>query len=132
MTAQVGCFTDSANNLVVGIDEYPFVGSPPTGSIASYPQWLATAVTANASRGVVGGVYVGQALSNDPDSGTTVWSGLANMETQKASFLAAGVPNGIYGLFSYYDIISAPTSTDPTTVAQKRSDTMTVLRYTWN
>ena len=125
-TAQVGCFTDSAKKLYVGIDYYPYPGA----LSSTYSTWLAAAVSANASKGVIGSIEVGQAQSNDPWAPTLVWPGLANMETQKAAFLSANIPNGIYGLYAYFDIISTPTSTDPTTVAQKLSNTETVLRYT--
>jgi hypothetical protein len=122
--AQVGCFTDSAHNMVVGIDDYPFPGT----FSANYATWLAGAVKADASKGVTGGVAIGQALSNDPNAPSITWPGLANMETEKAAFEAANVPNLIYGLYDYPDIISNP-SQDSTSVATKRSNTAAVLAY---
>ena len=126
MTAQIGCFTDSANKLVVGIDYYPFPGVFTSG----YANWLSNAVAANASKGVIGGVMIGQAQSNDPDAPSLLWPGLANMETEKAAFTGAKVLNGIYGLYDYPDIVSAPDLLeDVTPVATKRADVSAVLAY---
>jgi hypothetical protein len=119
--AQVGCWTDSARNLYVGIDYYPFDNSEPENP--QYAQWEAAAVKANAGKGVVGGVLFGDALSS-PDN--AIFPTLAQMESQKSDFNAANIPNGIYGLYSYPDIIAAP-GFDPTSVATKRSRTQTVL-----
>jgi hypothetical protein len=126
MIAQVGCFTDSAKKMVVGIDYYPFPGA----FSSNYSTWLAGAVSADASKGVIGGVYIAQALSNDPNNPSVVWPGLSNMEAQKAAFAAANIPNGIYGLYDYPDIISTPNpSRDNTPVTTKRADVTQVLTH---
>ncbi|MGP6158319.1 MAG: hypothetical protein ACLPYS_12580 [Vulcanimicrobiaceae bacterium] len=119
--AQVGCWTDSAHNLYVGIDYYPFDNGEAENP--QYAQWEAAAVTANAGKGVVGGVLIGEALSS-PDN--AVFPTLSQMESEKADFLAANIPNGVYGLYSHPDINAAPGS-DSTSVATKRSRTQTVL-----
>jgi hypothetical protein len=127
MTAQAGCFTDSAKKIVIGIDYYPWA----TGGIYSseYVDWLANAVTADAADGVIGGVYIGQAESNDPGNPSATWAGLSDMTRQKQDFMAAHVPNGIYGLYDYPDIISTPNPNgDNTPVATKRADVMQVLK----
>ena len=124
MTAQVGCFNDPSKNLVVGIDYYPF--SKKEQLSANYPNWEAGAVTANASKGVVGGVEIGDGFSS-PNNG--VWPGLMNMESQKADYNNAHIPNGSYGIFSWYNIVSAPTNSDPTPVSTKESNVTAVLAY---
>ncbi len=123
-TAQLGCLTDSAGKLYAAIDYYPFSGNPPTGSEnAQYARWVAGATAANGARGVIGGGVIGQALSSaDGETFPT----LAQMTAQKTDFNAAKIPNGIYGLYDYPDIIQAPGS-DPTSVATKRSETGAVL-----
>jgi hypothetical protein len=119
--AQVGCWTDSARNLYVGIDYYPFDNG--AAENPQYAQWEAAAVKANAGKGVAGGVLIGDALSS-PDN--AIFPTLAQMKSQKTDFNAANIPNGIYGLYDYPDIIAAPVS-DPTSVATKRSEVTTVL-----
>ncbi len=119
--AQVGCWTDSSHNLYVGIDYYPFANS--VAENPQFAQWEAAAVTADAAKGVAGGVLIGDALSS-PDK--AIFPTLSQLESQKTDFKAANIPNGIYGLYDYPDILAAPGS-DPTSVATKRSEVTTVL-----
>ncbi len=120
-TTQLGCLTDSAGKLYASIDYYPFPGAPENSQFA---QWVAGATKANTSKGVLGGGLMAQALSS-PDG--SVFPTLAQMQSQKSDFLAANIPNGVYGLYDYPDIIAAPGS-DPTSVSTKRSYVTTALK----